>query len=461
MNTFDTERCLKEESGDRRMRCLCIGPAGENGVLFAGIQQEYFRSAARSGSGALMGSKNLKAITVRGTKPLEVEKPDEFYETYSHIWQRLKMARSDIRGGYYLVRWGSSVGSVRHSDANELDVKNYREAHWKEINRIGGLEFERRCKVKSRGCYLCPVPCMQHGVIRKGKYAGRIACPDYDSTSTIGAGCLIRDHDGLIFLNSLGDELGVDNISMGNVTGFTMECYEKDILTKKDLGGIDLQWGNVEAIKSLWDMIIEREGIGEILSQGVKKAAEIIGNNTSHFAMHAKGLEFGAYTPQAKPERGIQYAVGDRGGCHHFGTTISEQNFRVMADSMVFCTWHRHFITPELYINALNAAAGWDYQHADWDFLAERFLIMARVFNIREGMRPQEDDILPMRVHKDPLTWGSESGVVYPLEQFKKDRAEWYRVRGCNQQGIPTKEHLSELELEFAIESLEKEGLYS
>jgi aldehyde:ferredoxin oxidoreductase len=454
-NTFETEQRLKKESEDRRTRCLSIGIAGENGVLFAGIQQEYFRSAARNGSGTLMGAKNLKAITVRGTHPIEVERPDAFFKMYAEIWRRLKEARTGIRGGYYLVRWGSTVGSVRHSDANELDVKNYKEAYWDEIDSIGGLEFERRCKVKSRGCFLCPVPCMQHGVIRMGKYAGRIACPDYDSTSTIGGGCLVNDHDGLIYLNSLGDELGVDNISMGNVTGFAMECYEKGLITKRDLDGIELEWGDVEAIKALWDLIIRRDGIGEVLSKGVRHAAETFGGGSSDFAMHAKGLEFGAYTPQAKHDRGLQYAVGDRGGCHHFGTSIGEQNFRVMADSLVVCTWHRHFVTPELYISALNAAAGWDVEPKEWDFLAERLLIMSRSYNIREGMRPLIEDVLPMRTHNDALTWGPQAGAYYPIEKFYKDRREWYKTRGCSERGIPTKEHLAELGLDFVHHRLE------
>jgi len=459
-STFNTEKILKKELNNHRVKMLSIGIAGENGVRFAGIQHDYYHSAARGGSGCLMGSKNLKAIVVKGSKGFDVAEPEEFYKVYNKIFEMLKRARTEERRGYYLVRWGSSAGSMWHSDVSELDVKNYREAHWEDIDKISGFEFERKSKVKNRGCYLCPFSCMQLGVIRDGKHAGRTATPDFDSTSTIGAGCLVTDHDGLIYLNSLGDELGIDNISLGNVTSFTMECYERGIITKDDLGGIDLTWGNVEAMEALWNLIVQRKGIGEILSLGVKKAAETFGKGAEHFAMHCKGLEFGAYATQAKHERGLQFAVGDRGGCHHYGLTIKEQNHRVMADSLLVCTWHRHFITPDIYMDALNAATGFNFAHSDWDLLAERFLILARAYNLREGIRPLKDDILPLRVHNDPLTSGPQKGAVYPIEKFKKDRENWYKIRGMNSEGIPTKEHLKELDLEFVIETLEKEGLY-
>ena len=454
--TFETEAQLKKEAKDPFVRVLSIGPAGENLVRFASIQQEYFHAAARGGAGCLMGSKKLKAITVRGHCLLTPKKPKALYRVFTDIYNRLRKARTEIRGGYYLTRWGSSVGSVRHSDANELDVKNYREAFWSDIDKIGGLEYERQYKVKTRGCGLCPVACMQVGVIKEGPYAGRVACPDYDSTSTIGAGCLVQDLDGLIYLNSLGDEWGVDNISLGNVTSFAMECYEKGVITRQDLDGIDLQWGNVEAMKALWLKILKKEGIGKILAQGVKKASQVFGKGSEKYAMQSKGLEFGAYAPQAHPDRALQFAVGDRGGCHHFGATMGEQNYRVIADSLIVCTWHRHFIDPSLYIKGLNAATGWDYTREDWDFLADRLLTMARVYNIREGVQPWEEDILPDRIHTEPLTWGTKKGAYYPKEQFLRDREEWYRKRGCDDRGVPTLEHLKKMGLDFVIPDLER-----
>jgi len=204
----------------------------------------------------------------------------------------------------------------------------------------------------------------------------------------------------------------------------------------------------------LWHKIAKREGIGEILSMGVKKAAEKIGQGSEKFAMQVKGLEMGGYLAQTSPLRGLQYAVGDRGGCHHFGLDIAEQNFRAWVDSLTICSWHRPFVSREVYLKVLNGATGWDLKDEDWDMIAERILIMARVYNIREGMRPLEDDVLPERVHTEPLTVGPKKGTYYPKEQFLHDRAQWYRERGCDERGIPTEEHLFNLGLEFTIPTL-------
>lgn len=459
--TIESERLLKEDVGDPYARVLVIGPAGENLVRFAGVQQEYFRSAARGGGGCVMGSKNLKAIVVRGKGGTSVASPKTFLAVRAEAEKKLRDGAAGTRRGYYLRRWGSSISSLAHSDLSELDVRNYREAYWDGLDDIGGLEFERQCRVSSRSCFSCPVCCMQVGVIREGRYAGTVACPDFDSTGTIGPGCLVTDLHALLYLNALGDDLGVDNISMGNVTSFAMECYEKGLITRNDLGGIDLTWGSVEAMEALWRMIVAREGIGDLLSRGVKEASKAIGGGSEHFAMHVKGQEFAGYTPHAHPDRALQYAVGDRGACHHYGLTVEEQNFRAWADSLVMCTWHQQFLPLSTYLDLINTATEWNVDNEEWDRTAERMLVLARAYNIREGMVPLRDEVLPNRVHSEPLSWGPKKGVCYPVADFQRDRAEWYRARGCNEAGVPTREHLRELGLEFAIAALEDAGAYS
>jgi aldehyde:ferredoxin oxidoreductase len=461
LGTMATEIRLKEGAGNSRVRVLCIGPGGENKVRFASVQQEYFRSAARGGSGCLMGSKRLKAVVVRGGQAIPVARPQELSQAHEAIRARLTEARTQDRRGYSLARWGSTVSQTAHSDISELDVRNYREAWWDQVDAIGGLEYERRCKVRSRSCFGCPIACMQTGVIREGPYAGTLTNPDFDSSGTIGPGCLVTDFEGATYLSSLGDDLGLDNAYLGNVTSFAMECYEKGLLGKADLDGIDLTWGNVEAIIALWDKIVRREGIGDLLAQGVHVAAQEIGHGAEAFAMHVKGLSFAGYAPQAHPDRALQYAVADRGGCHHYGLTIAEQNLRALADSILVCSWHRSLVPASLYRAALNAVTGWNMSEADWEETGRRILILARAYNIREGMVPLRDDVLPARVHRDALTWGPRAGAVYPREQFERDRAVWYQGRGCDEQGVPTKARLQELGLEFAVSALEVEGAWS
>jgi aldehyde:ferredoxin oxidoreductase len=449
---LETWETLREELGPRT-RIMCIGPAGENGVLYSSVHAEPFRSAARGGGGYLMGSKKLKAVAVRGTGSINIARKREFKDLLSLIVGRIGEGRRTSQHGYPFSRWGSYYSGMAWSDMSTLDVKNFREGYWHEIDKISVLQFEWRNKVKSRGCYGCPLACMQHGVIREGSYAGNVVNPDFDSTQCIGAGCLVTDLDSLLYLHQFGDDLGFDNISLGGVTGFAMECYEKGVLTKNDLDGIELTWGNVPAILELWKKILNRDGIGELLAQGVREASEKIGQGAEKFAMHTKGLEYGAYTGQKHHARALQYAVGDRGGCHHFGQTWEEQNARVWSDSLLMCTWVRPYMsTPSfLYIDLLNAVTGWNLASSDFNTWAERMLIMARSYNIREGMKPLKDDVVPERVHSDAFTQGPEAGSLYPRDEFVKDRADFYHRRGCDDNGIPTDQHLTNLGLDFVI----------
>lgn len=447
---LETWETLRRELGPR-VRIMCIGPAGEHLIWYSTVHAEPFRAAARGGSGYLMGSKNLKAVVVQGSGSIKIAKEKEFRDLFSSIYSRMSDGRRKSGHGYPFSRWGSYYSALSFSDGSTLDVKNYREGYWDELDKVSILKFEWRNKVKSRGCYGCPLACMQHGVIKEGPYAGYVVNPDFDSTHCIGAGCLVTDLDGLLYLHQLADDLGFDNISLGNVTGFAMECYEKGILTKNDLGGIELTWGNIPAMVELWKKILNREGIGALLSQGVREASEKIGQGSEKFAMHAKGLEFGAYTGQARHDRALQYAVGDRGGCHHYGVTWEEQNARIWSDSLLMCTWARSYMTPNLYIDTLNAVTGWTLTSSDFNTWAERMLIMARSYNIREGMRPLKDDVLPERVHNDAFTQGPKKGALYTHEKFIKDRNDFYHQRGCDDNGIPTEKHLKELDLDFII----------
>lgn len=445
---METEVRLKTALGDPRRRVLCIGPAGENLVRFAGINQEYFRSAARGGPGAVMGSKRLKAVVVRGHGPITVSKPQDYALRYGQVYAKLRGAKTKRRG-YNLGRWGSTISHDSHSDVSELDVRNYREGYWADVFKISGLEYERRSKVRSRSCHNCPICCMQTGVLREGDHIGTLTNPDFDSFGTIGPGCLITDYAGAQYLSALGDDLGFDNSSLGNVAGFAIECFERGLLTKPDCDGLELKWGDYKTLEILWHKIARREGIGDILAEGVREAAVKIGRGSEKFAMHAKGLSFAGYTPTAHPDRALQYAVGDRGGCHHYGLGLPEQNARVWADSLTCCAWHRAMLSPEDYLGLLSLATGWDYATEDWDKFALRLLIMARAYNIREGMVPERDDVLPARVHEDALTQGPDAGAVYSREDFLRDRAEWYTVRGCDEKGIPTKQTLEDLQLGF------------
>jgi aldehyde:ferredoxin oxidoreductase len=333
---FETEVTLKKEI-DPFVRVLQIGPAGEKLVRYACINQEYFYSASRCGGGAVMGSKMLKAIAVRGTLEIPVDNIDELLELEEILHPRL---RSDETYVYGRRRWGSTTANVSSSDSSTGPLKNWREAYWgDDIERGGPLQWEARCRVKNRGCFGCPTPCNQLGIIREGPWAGTFDIPDYDSTDLIHPNCMVTDHNGVYALSSFLDSVGMDSISTGNTLSWVMECYEKGILTKKDLGGVELTWGNVPAMFQMVKKIVKREGIGDLLAEGIRIASEKIGKGSEMFAMHCKGLEWGvggAGNNRDQRET-FCYVMSDRGGSHMYGTSIDGQDNIAIADCLTMC----------------------------------------------------------------------------------------------------------------------------
>ena len=460
---FESEVRLKEELGPFT-RSLSIGPAGENMVRYACVNSEYFYSGSRCGAGAVMGSKKLKAIAVRGTLDIPVEDPELLLELEKTAYEELTANPAQT---YHRKRWGSTTANISSSDSSTGPLKNWRESYWgDEIEKAGALQFESRLRVKNRGCYGCPQPCNQLGIIREGPWAGSFDIPDYDSTDLLHPNCGITDPNGLYALSSFLDKNGLDSISTGNTLSWTMECYEKGILSKEDLDGIELTWGNVPAMFRMAEKIARREGIGNLLAEGIRIASMRIGKDSEKFAMHCKGVEWGvggAGNNRNKRET-FCYVMSDHGGVHLYGTNIEGQNRTAIADSLTICM--RNLGTEPGTIQlptiskALNAATGWDLLNSqeEFDEVANRILILERAWNIREGLRPDRDDILPERVFTEPLTLGPKAGTaqaVYDRKQFEADKQEWYLARGCDEHGIPTRETLKKLGLSFTIPALE------
>ncbi len=457
--TFATEVKIKEETSPFT-RVLSIGPAGENLVRYASINQEYFYTGARCGGGAVMGSKNLKAVAARGTQDIPLDNPEECLELEK---EAIKMITSDPTTTYARKRWGSTIANISSSDSSTGPLKNWRESYWEDdIEKGGPLQFESRCRVKNRGCYACPMPCNQLGVIREGPWAGTFDIPDYDSTDLLHPNCMITDHNGVYALSSYLDASGLDSISTGNTLSWAMECYEKGILTKEDLDGVDLTWGNVPAMFEMVNKIRRREGIGDLLAEGIRIASEKIGKGSEKFAMHCKGVEWGVGGAgnNRDSRETFCYVMSDHGGAHLYGTTVEGQNRFAVSDSLTVCIRNVRDLSLEIIAKALKAATGWDLisSQEEWDKFADRVLILERAWNIREGLRPDRDDNLPDRVFEEPLTLGPKAGTpaaLYDREQFEKDKQEWYSARGCDEHGVPTKETLRNLGLDFTIPQLE------
>jgi aldehyde:ferredoxin oxidoreductase len=461
---FATEVKIKEET-DPFTRVLSIGPAGERLVRYACINQEYFYSGSRCGGGTVMGSKKLKAVAVRGTQDIPIENPEKCLALER---EAIGMILSDPTTTYSRNRWGSTIANISSSDRSTGPLKNWRESYWgDDVEKGGPLQWESRCRVKNRGCYACPMPCNQLGVIREGPWAGTFDIPDYDSTDLLHPNCMVTDPNGVYALSSHLDAYGLDSVSTGNTLSWTMECYEKGILTKDDLDGVDLTWGNVPAMFKMVEKIYRREGIGDLLAEGIRIASEKVGKGSEKFAMHCKGVEWGVGGAgnNRDSRETFCYVMSDHGGVHLYGTTIEGQNRFAVSDSLTFCIRNigdrPGTLSQEIIARAFKAATGWDLlaDQEEWDKFANRVLILERVWNIREGLIPDRDDQLPDRVFEEPLTLGPKAGTpaaVYSREQFEKDKQEWYNARGCDEHGIPTKDTLKALGLEFTIPQLEK-----
>ncbi len=450
MRTDKFDREFIKELGDKRFKTCYIGPAGEKLVEYACIIHTAARTAGRGGTGCVMGSKNLKAIAVKGTKIPEVFDHKLFLEVLEKARKSFKenpltKRVRDSGTTYYLTRssgWGMQV------------VKNFREGTFSEIDKIGDVASKKKAWVRDFACYCCPLSCKKSGFIRGGPYAGMVHDgPEYEAGTMLGANLLVSDLAGLLKEIYAADDLGLDNISTGNIIGFLMEAYEKGYIDKAFLDGIDLKWGNVDAILKMIEKIANRDGVGDLASKGVKALSKKIGRDSERFAIHVKGMELAGWNVHASPGNGISYATSNRGACHLNGWDINVQNTRAMFDTLGFCIMADFFVESEsgkdILQKMLFAITGID---RSWESLlktGERVFNLEKMFNYREGFR-REDDSLPERFFTEPLTVGPKKGAVLTKGNFNQILTKYYQTRGWDPKTTrPTKTKLESLGLSF------------
>jgi aldehyde:ferredoxin oxidoreductase len=450
---------IKAELG-RDWQSLVIGPPGEARRNLAGIFNES-RALARGGVGAVMGSKNLKAIAVLGKAGVHVhDKPQ--YE------RALQLA-------FRAVRMSSQVSMLhKEGTANILEVinvmgalptRNFQLGQFEKSAEISGYAFRQHNWKYEYACFGCPIGCgkwttpMEDGTVIEG--------PEYETIYALGSNCAIGNRETIIRLNWLCDEYGLDTISVGGVIGFVMEMFERGIVHAQDLDGISPSWGNAEAAIALVEKMTTGEGCGEWLAQGVAAIAERY-PEARPFAMHVKGLEMPAYHPNAAKGTALAYAISERGACHLRGAPLGElfsgaadpltiegkpQLFRdhqaekAVWDSACLCAFPGYGMSLKELWQLIKAATGFDYPKvSDLERLGERISTLARLFNVREGFS-RSADTLPSRNLTQPIMVGSSGGQVVNLEPMLD---EYYRIMGWDNQGIPTQERLNELEINEA-----------
>jgi aldehyde:ferredoxin oxidoreductase len=479
--TGEVEAMIKEELGDQLVRVAQIGLGGENLVRYACIINDLRNAAGRSGMGAVMGSKNLKAIAVRGHKRLKVSNKEKLrvkIREFNEVGYKPYRANFEYGTGYGIMEQFAASGN--------LPTRNFRDGNFKGAKVLDPGVMKEEIGLTMESCYACPIRCKK--VVEIGEpwnVDPRYGGPEYESIGAFGSNCGVDDIKAVCKANELCNKYSIDAISAGVSIGFAMECYENGILTDNDTNGITLNFGNAVAIIQLVEMIAKREGLGDILAEGVKRAAEKIRNGAEKLAMHVKGQEIPMHEPRLKQGLGVGYAVSPTGAEHmanmHDTSIVSERsiaihsaigileplevndlgikkiralvyytNWRNMLNTLLIC-----YFTPWDYIDVpeiVRAVTGW--YTSSWELMkvGERITTMARVFNLREGLT-KKDDWLPDRFFK-PQTSGALAETAINPYELKNAIMNYYKMMGWSEDGIPTKSKLEELEIDWISQYL-------
>ena len=471
LNTEETQAKLRQKHGPKTV-VACIGPAGEKLIRYAAIVSDR-RTAARCGVGAVMGAKNLKAIAINGTGKVIPHDPEKFKKLSLELIEILRA--SPRRQG--LTSSGTASAYEKYADKLHITpARNFREGSVEGIGRLAPAAFDK-FKVKTYSCWGCMTRCGQVRKVTEGPYAGTITeGPEYETVFSFGGELCNTDPASIMMAESLCDLFGMDTISTGVCIGFACELFERGIITTKETDGLELTWGNHPAFIALVRKIGNREGFGELLGEGVRRAAEQLGRGAERYAMHVKGIEMPGYEPRAVKGYGLSYAVSNIGGSHMYGRPAEElagkidpladegkgeyiasvQKEQAVRDCVLECVFGDSGLTPELRNQMLVAASGFEEfgEPAYLEKLGERIVTLERVFNVREGFS-RKDDTLPSRFLTEPLEKaGPATGETVRKLDVLLD--EYYAAMGYTQQGIPTVKRLRELGLKDVGEEIEK-----
>jgi len=469
-DTHDTTDMICKELGDEKIKVACIGPAGENLVKIAGIINDKHRAAGRGGHGAVLGSKKLKAIAVRGTQRVPITSEEAFREAVRRALDKIKESAVTSQS---LPAYGTAVLVNIINEQGLFPTRNFQTGVFPTASRISGETMAETILVKKKPCWGCPIAC---GRVTKvppwSPYSGEGEGPEYETIWAFGAQCGVDNLEAIAKANYLCNELGLDTISMGHVIGTAMELYEKGYIKPEQTRGVDLKFGNVEAIVELTWRTAYRSGLGNDLAEGSRRLAEKYG--APELSMDVKGQELPAYDPRGAQGHGLGYATSNRGGCHLRAYMIAAeilgipekldplttegkakwvitfQDLFATCDSLVLCKFVTFAFGAEEFADMLSAATGWNLTADDVMKIGERIYNLERAFNIREGFKGRDEDTLPKRLLEEPMPEGPVKGYVVKLNEMLD---EYYNLRGWKD-GVPTKDKLKELGLDKAADEI-------
>jgi len=492
--TGEVDNILKEELGDKKIEILQHGPGAENGVLFSSLVSMSNRHAGRTGMGAVMASKNLKAVVVRGTR-----KPEIFNSKALVALNRTGPAgvkeNGDMEG---LAEHGTAVVTLFNNSIGCLPTRNYTEGQFEGAEGVSGELMSETILKERDTCYACVVRCKRVVEVTEGKhkvdpyYGG----PEFETLGTFGSYCGVDSLEAVAYANQVCNQYGVDTIACGATIAFAMDCYENGVITKEQTGGLELKFGDADAMLAALDVIVHNKGpLGKVLSQGSARAAKIWGNGADEYLITSKGSEAPAHMPQAKRSLALIYAVNPFGADHqssehdpYYEEGIGDFNldrlkviglgdpqpaysltpekvrfayrselFYSMMDSAELCqfvygpTWTLY--GPNETVQMINAVTGWDITPDELLEVGARRLNLFRVFNAREGFG-RKDDRLPKKFFKALKGTGPTSGFALTHEEVDSAIDQYYRLAGWTADGAPTPETLKQHDIEWAAEYL-------
>jgi aldehyde:ferredoxin oxidoreductase len=469
--TMETEETIREELGDVKIHMAMIGPAGENLVRYACIMEGCKDAGGRGGLGAVMGSKNLKAVAVRGHSLPNVANPEKVKE----IRQRM------VANKHPLSNFGTGGPDMMFNESSgNVPVRNFKAGLFPDVVKIHGGIIKDTIGIGMDGCFACPVRCKK--VVKfdepftvKPEYGG----PEYETLAAFGPNCGINDLKSIVKANERCNAYSIDTISAGSTIAFAMECFEKGLLTLKDTDGLELKWGNSESMLTAIELLAKREGFGDFLAEGTARMADKIGRGSIDFAMQVKGVETSMHEPRIKANIAFGYMLSPEGADHcgassdgaisidkgmgnyhslgfHAPFTLNEISARKMAfykvdacnyasiDSLVLCMFVGY--GPEGNAELLKAVTGWDTGPAELIRIGERILTTMRSFNIREGLTAA-DDVLPKRFFESK-TDGVVSNTHLEHANIDQVKRYFYALMGWDVNGIPLPEKIEELDIE-------------
>ncbi len=468
---FEAEKMLKDDLGED-FKVATIGPAGEKMVVYAVVSHDFGRQVGRTGVGAVLGHKKVKAIAVRGTRGFEVADPEGVLRKGKEMYE----ACFAMPGFEEWTPYGTAGVTDWINEIGAFPTRNFQTGYFDKHKQINGQTLRSKILILDKGCTACPIPCGKYSRFTRGGRTYYVEGPEYETIALMGGNLLLETIEDVAYVNYVADELGLDTISAGSVVAFAFECFEKGVLTAADMGR-ELRWGDADAAAWLLERIARREGVGEVLAKGVRAAASQLGKGSEKFAMHIKGLEVSGYESRYAPAMMLAYMTADIGAHHNRAWAITYdaavgqdkiegkawkvielQHVRPLFDALGLCRfpWIEVGFDLKYYGEMFPLVTGWDYSWEDLVRISERIWNLTRCFNIRE--RPgfgRADDLPPPRWMEEPLPSGAGKGRYMTRENAEKMLDEYYSLRGWDQNGRPTPAKLEELGLAFVLEKLD------